>query len=150
MDQNRADDSDLEQPTGFKPDKDERPRMPEPLPVWISAIDDVRLPAAAGVERQLDAFYVTLLGFVRDNPAELVYRAENLKLVFAVAEQPIERDRYPILQIQIPLLADAEQKLIDGRFAYQRQRGLIPGSECLVLRDPAGNWVELVENREIR
>src|SRR5688572_7744007 len=44
---------------------DRRPRMPEPLPVRVLAVEDVRLPATAGLEPQLDDFYVGLFGFER-------------------------------------------------------------------------------------
>src|SRR4026208_1292462 len=42
-----------------------RARRPGPLPVKLLAVEDVRLPATAGLESQLDAFYVGLLGFER-------------------------------------------------------------------------------------
>src|SRR5688500_8447719 len=47
------------------PVHDPRPRLLEPLPVRLIAVEDVRLPAPAGVETKLDAFYVVLLGFER-------------------------------------------------------------------------------------
>jgi hypothetical protein len=47
-------------------DADPRPRMPEPLPVRLIAVANVRLQATAGLELQLDAFYVGVLGFERD------------------------------------------------------------------------------------
>ena len=56
----------LEEPTTeFHPVIDNRARMPEPLPVRLVAIEDVRLPAPAKIEEKLDAFYVTLLQFER-------------------------------------------------------------------------------------
>jgi hypothetical protein len=51
------------------PELDRRRRMPEPLPVRLVSVADVRLPATAGLERQLDAFYVGLLGFEREGVA---------------------------------------------------------------------------------
>ena len=51
--------------TSFRPAVDRRPRMPEPLPVKLVAVADVRLLSAAGLERRLDAFYVGLFGFER-------------------------------------------------------------------------------------
>jgi hypothetical protein len=50
---------------GFRAPGDRRPRMPEPLPVKVLAVEDVRLPATAGLESQLDDFYVGLLEFER-------------------------------------------------------------------------------------
>src|SRR3989442_13852823 len=72
----------------FKPTVDRRPRVPEPLPVKLVAVADARLPAAAGLEQKLDAFYVRLLGFERrhdepDRPrgeAAISYPADNFTL----------------------------------------------------------------------
>src|SRR4029453_2652660 len=66
----------LEPATGLAPRPDRHPRMDqplplnlfgggEPLPVNLVAVEDVRMPAPAGVEVQLDAFYVALLRFER-------------------------------------------------------------------------------------
>jgi hypothetical protein len=132
----------------FQPVIDRRARVPEPLPVRLVAIADVRLPAPAGVE--LNAFYVKLLGFERMQPlTELTYRADNFELHFEVHERPVMHDSLRALVTEIPSLREAEQKLIDGEYAYTRQRGTAPGTESLVLLDPAGNWLELVERREI-
>jgi hypothetical protein len=54
------------------------------------------------------------------------------------------------LGVEIPSLADAEKKLIDTEIEYLRQRGLTPGEETLLVLDPAGNWIELVEHRTVR
>jgi hypothetical protein len=191
---------------------DRRARMPEPLPVRLVAVADVRLPAPAGVERALDAFYVDLLGCIRegaepkprrliepllgvrtevpviapplalglrnteDGPvakAELpamaaaepeapslenarmvpgravlpgpVYLADNFALRFDILEGLVERDTFRPLTIEVPSLAEAEAKLIEAEMEYTRQRGLNLGDESLVLLDPAGNWIELVE-----
>src|SRR2546423_9703004 len=84
----------LETPEGeFKPQADRRVRIPEPLPVRIIAVADVRLPAPAGVETELDAFYVEFLGFERvPSLAEPTYRSENFLLSFAIAEPPVVHD----------------------------------------------------------
>ena len=39
---------------------------------------------------------------------------------------------------------------MEAKIEYVRQRTLTPGEESLVLLDPAGNWVELVEYRAVR
>jgi len=49
------------------------------------------------------------------------------------------------VRVQVACLADAEKMLVDNEIEYARQRGLLPGSESLMLVDPAGNWIELVE-----
>ena len=140
----------LEPATGLRPTADGRRRMDEPLPVKLVAVDDVRLPAPAGVEVQLDAFYVGLLGFERIPPEpELLYRAETFTLRFDVDERPVAHESLRPQGIEVSSLADLELKLIEGEYDYVRQRGVLPGSESIVMRDPAGNWVELVELRAI-
>lgn len=133
---------------------DRRPRMDQPLPVRLVAVADVILPAQAGLEVALDRFYVDLLEFVK-GPAEgegqwLVYRADNFNLRFAMREGLIERSDYRPAMIEVRSLADIEHKLIDAEIEYLRQKTVAVGEESLVLRDPAGNWIEIVEWREIR
>ncbi len=140
----------LEPATGLTPRVDRRPRMDEPLPVKLVAVEDVRMPAPAGVEVQLDAFYVDLLGFERMPPeTELNYRAENVALRFDMQERPVEHDNLRPQGIEIMSLAEAELKLIEGEYEYVRQRGIVLGTETIVLRDPAGNWIEVIELRPI-
>jgi hypothetical protein len=140
----------LEPSTGIKPALDRRPRMDEPLPVNLVAVDDVRMPAPAGVELELDAFYVGLLGFERVPPeTELNYRAENFALRFELQERPVEHENLRPQGIEVPSLAEAELKLIEGEYEYVRQRGVLPGTETIVMRDPAGNWIELIELRPL-
>jgi len=135
----------------FTPAPDKRPPIPEPPPVRLVAVSDVRMPAPAGRERDLDAFYVTLLEFARD-PDEMfpVYWAENFCLRFDVHEPPLSRDDLRPTGIQVRSLAALEQKLIDDQRDYTRQRGLLPGTESLLLTDPAGNWIEIAEFAEVR
>lgn len=135
----------------FKPYVDRRPRVPEPLPVRLVTVDDARLPAAAGLERQLDAFYVGVLGFVRLRPGEdaIAYRADNFALHINVVEPPLRREDMRPLGLEVPSLADLELKLADAEVEYSRQRGLLPGEEAIVLVDPAGNWLEVVDRRAV-
>lgn len=138
-------------PTGpFRAAIDRRRRMPEPLPVRLITIENATLPARAGLEVQLDEFYVGLLGFERALPPEsLIYHAENFDLMFDVLEPPVERDTLRALGIEVPSLAQIEQKLIDREIPYTRQKALQPGAESLLLLDPAGNWLELTEFRPL-
>src|SRR5258705_9631523 len=77
----------------FRSTADTRPRMPEPLPVKLVTVEHAHLPTAAGLEPQLDEFYIALLGLERLHPLEaLIYRAENFNLHFDVLEPPLERD----------------------------------------------------------
>ena len=140
----------LEPATGQRPTVDGRPRMDEPLPVRLVAVEDVRMPAPAGIEVQLEEFYVGVLGFERVAPeTELHYRSENFTLHFELQEARVEHDDLRPQGIEIPSLAEIELKLIEGEYAYVRQRGVMPGTETIVMRDPAGNWIELLELRSI-
>jgi hypothetical protein len=150
----RQDDDDaleLAEATGnFRLKADRRPRMEEPLPVKLVTVDDALLLAAAGLERDLDAFYVGLLGFARTGSGhELVYRAENFNLHFRVGEPPVRRESLRALGVEVPSLAETEQKLIDRQIEYTWQKGLMPGHRSISLVDPAGNWLELTESRAI-
>src|SRR5438552_2303699 len=123
------------------PPADKRRFIPEPLPVKLVAIEDVHLPAAAGKEVELDAFYIGLWGFERDfgEPDWLIYRAENFRLHFDIIEPPIERQEMRPTQIQIHSLAEAGHKLVEAEFEYVRQKGITAGDDSLLLLDPAGN-----------
>jgi hypothetical protein len=138
----------LEEPTvPFKPMFDRRLRVPEPLPVRLVAVNDMRVDAPAGRERELDAFYAGLLGMQRVAGEQIVYRAENFDLYVDVLEPPVAREDYRPVRAEIRSLADAERKLRDAEVVYVRRKGLVPGDEALVMQDPAGNWVELTETR---
>ena len=128
---------------------DRRPHMPEPPPVRLVAVEDVHLPAPAGAEVQLDAFYVGLLKFERMPGQQLAYRSENFLLHFDIGEAPIEHESLRPLGVEIPSLGELEQKLIEREMEYTRLRGTTPGRETLLIRDPAGNWVEVGEVRLI-
>src|SRR4051812_46633052 len=145
----------LEPVTGpFKAEADARPRVPEPPPVRLVAVDDVRLEAKAGLEPQLDAFYVGILKFEREAAAEgtsvLRYKAENFRLRIVMVDRPVDREEnLRMLGVAVPLLLALEHALIDREIVYERQKGLIPGQESLLLRDPAGNWLEITESRTV-
>jgi hypothetical protein len=138
-------------PTGtFQPKPDRRPRMEEPLPVKLVTIDDATLLTAAGLEPQLDDFYVSLLGFVRTGPEhDIIYRSETFDLIFVVEEPPVLRDSLRALGIEVQSLVETEQKLLGRQIPYTRQKSLTPGQEALVLMDPAGNWLAITEIKTI-
>ena len=60
----------LEPGINFRPVHDRRPLIPEPPPVKLVTVEDARLPASAGLERELNAFYIDLLKFERDERTE--------------------------------------------------------------------------------
>lgn len=139
---------------------DLRPRLVEPPPVRLVAVADVTLAATSGVEVALDDFYAGLLEFEREEePAGderghgasrgPVYVAENHRILFVMHERPAERATLRPLGIEVRSLAVAEAKLVEREMRYLRQGSLTPGMESLLLRDPAGNWVELVEARAV-
>ncbi len=133
----------------FKPEVDRRLRVPETLPVRLVAVADMRVESSAGRERQLDMFYVGLLGMQRIVGETIVYRTENFDLYVDVLEPPVVREDYRPVRVEVKSLAEIELKLIEQQILYVRRKGLVPGEEALVLQDPAGNWVELTEVRLI-
>jgi hypothetical protein len=137
--------------SGESPAVDALPRMFEPSPVRLLTVNDAVLTAPAGLEGELDAFYVGLLQLERDAEGERpIYHAANFSLRFEIAEPPIQREDMRAIGIEVRSLAEAEQKLIDAEIAYVMQRGLTPGWRTLLLQDPAGNWIELSESRGVR
>jgi catechol 2,3-dioxygenase-like lactoylglutathione lyase family enzyme len=138
--------------TPFDPREDRRPRIEEPPPVRLVAVEDCVLPAVAGLECDLDNFYVSLLGFIRDQEEggdEIVYRAENFRLRFFVLERKTARDGYRSLGIIVPSLAALVQRLDEAKIDFVRQRGLELGSESILVYDPTGNLVEISEFRMV-
>jgi hypothetical protein len=135
----------------FKPIRDRRPFMPEPPPVRLVAIDDVHVPAAAGVEIELDDFYVKLLKFEREETRRegIVYKSENFRLWFDVLEPPIQREDFRPIGIDVPSLSNLERELIEREIEYLWQKGLLAGQHTLLLKDPAGNWVQIGEFRRV-
>lgn len=135
----------------FNAPPDRRPRLAEPPPVQLVAVADVELPGVAGRELAMDAFYVALLGFERDAAAghDLVYRAENFRLRFRILERPEPRDDLRPVGVTVPSLPAIVERLTEREIEFLRQRGFGPGEESLLLRDPAGNWVEISESRPI-
>jgi hypothetical protein len=142
---------DLSEPSGAEPLVDGNPRVVEPPPVRLVTVQDARLPAGAGMEVKLDAFYVKLLSFVRDTEAPTpVYRAANFALVFEICEPPVLRHDMRAIGIEVQSLGDIERQLIDQEIQFVLQRGLLPGDVSILLQDPAGNWLELTEAAIIR
>jgi hypothetical protein len=133
--------------------EDRRPKLEEPPPVRLVSIDDCQLWVPAGLERQLDEFYAGLLNFERQGPErdegryELIYRAENFRLRIEVLERPLPREDFRPLAVVVPSLNDLAQRLAEARIEYERQRGLVPGQDNLLLNDPAGNSVMIGECR---
>src|SRR5438046_1831849 len=92
----------LEAETGVQPEPDRRVRMKEPLPVRLVAIADVTLPVIAGLEVDLDRFYVGMLEFVRDaDLRQLIYHADNFAIRFVVQELLPERGEYRPVRIEV-------------------------------------------------
>ncbi|MGA2497127.1 MAG: VOC family protein [Tepidisphaeraceae bacterium] len=140
----------LAEATDFVVPEDQRPRMPEPLPVRLVAVADVHLPAQAELEKQHDDFYCGLLKMVRDEPREQrIYRADNHRVVFELGEGLIQRDSCRPLGVEIDSLAQFEAGLVEREIEYERLRGIVPGVESIFVMDPSGNWVEVMEIRPV-
>jgi hypothetical protein len=138
-----------ESTTQFKPVADRRKIIPPPLPVRLVAIDDVVAITPAGLEAKLDAFYVQMFQFEREPSEPLTYRADNFNLRFTIVESPPPRDDMRPIGIEVHSLQEAEEKLIARELEYTKQRGLVASEKSLLLLDPAGNWVALVEAKHI-
>ena len=134
----------------FKPNRDERVRLEEPLPVKLAAVEDVRLPAPRVAVEKLDALYVQILEFVaihgNHHPA---YQADNLRIIFDHPRRELTQEDFRMVKIIVRSLAVLEAKLVDARLEYQRQKGIAPGEEMIVMQDADGNWLEIHEQREI-
>jgi hypothetical protein len=139
----------LEQTTRpFVPVDDKRPKMEPPPPVRLVAVEDCVLTAPAGLERELDEFYIGLLGFQRDDPGlPIVYRAENQSLRIEIVETPQPRQNMRSLGICVPSLWELARRFNEVEIEFARLRGLTPGTESLLLADPAENPVEITELR---
>ena len=144
---------DLELPPSsidFKPVQDDRPLIPGPPPVRLVAVDDMRLESSTGLEAKLDAFYVELLQFERDEKEEsIVYRAENFRIRFELIERRVDREDFRMIGIEIKSLDDTAKKLRDAEIEFARERGLNPGQERFLLKDPAGNWIALSQTKPL-
>jgi hypothetical protein len=62
---------------------------------------------------------------------------------------PVERGSIRPQGIEVESLIAAERKLVDAETEFIRQRGLLPGQYSLLVQDPGGNWIELVEARPV-
>ena len=78
-----------------------------------------------------------------------VYRAENRRVSFHVLEPPIERESLRPLGIEVPSLTSARLQIEQMEIEYARQKGLYPGHDSLLLMDPGGNWIEIMESRPV-
>lgn len=140
---------DVEEANGeFNPVFDPRLRMAEPLPVALEAIADVHLPGSDAPAGEMDLLYVDILQFKRAvDRAELAYHANNFDLVF---DQPIQdrADCRP-LRVIVQSLSATEAMLTEAKIPYTPTRSIAPGERSLLFKDPAGNWVELQEHRQL-
>ncbi len=79
-----------------------------------------------------------------------MYAAANFSIRFDTLEKRSpDSDSMRPLGIGIRSLGEAEAKLIESGISFVRQRSISPGYESLLLQDPAGNWLELIEIRPV-
>lgn len=144
-DADRADRIELEPSTDTPLHHDLRRPMFEPPPVRVIAIEDVHLPAAVGREEEMAAFYVGVLQFrpaMADRGA-IAFEAENVRIVFDLAEPPLDRDNLAPTMIEVPSLRNLRETLLEHEIAYQMMQGLMPATEHVLVRDPAGNGLAI-------
>jgi hypothetical protein len=52
--------------------------------------------------------------------------------------------------VEVRSLALTEAKIVERELEYERLKALVAGQDTLMLRDPAGNWIAIIESREMR
>ena len=108
----------VEATSGAVPKADRRPRIPEPLPVRLVAVEDVRLTAKMEFADDLDAFYVELLGFEREHiQTHNIYHADNHSLHILLTNELPERDLRP-LGVEVLSLRDVEERLNEREIIF--------------------------------
>lgn len=138
----------LEQTDGtFVPGADPRPKLPDPLPVRLIAVSDVRLPTARADLEKLEEFYVGVWGFQPDPAEPGVFHADNFALRFDVHDGQFHREDFRPLVMEIASIDAAEKKLVDLDYEFVREHHLSRATAVLVLKDPAGNWIEIAEKK---
>ena len=143
---------DLEEATSHATKPEELPRMPEPLPVWVAAVEDVILTGQSGLEVEHDELYVKVLLMEKEEPPEhgwWMYRADNVRVRFQIREGLLVRDSYRPLQVEVPSLKEVEARLFESEIEYAKERGIAPGSKMILILDVSGNRVEVTERIEL-
>lgn len=127
--------------------------LEQPLPVRLIAVDDVTIPCPAGVDHLLDAFYVELLGMKRVTNAGpslalvIEFRADNVSLRLAVEDRPVEHDALRPMMVEVDDRGRLIKEVIDRRMPFEMIKSLIAGEDHLLLIDPAGNYVGVLQHR---
>ncbi len=104
--------------------------------------------APAGLERQLDEFYVGLLKFEReeipgDDASELVYRAENFRVRIQVLERPVPREDFRPLTLVVDSVNDLGSAINRGGNRISSATRIGPGSgQSLVERSSRESGVD--------
>ncbi len=122
--------------------------LPEPPPVWVEAVTDVQLPMTAGLEVELDAFYTQLLPFVRSDGDPPRYEAENVAIGFVVHETPPDRGHARPTMMKLRHFVSFVTRLQEDQVPFDAIRGIGPGDDAVLLRDPAGNWLQIFDWRD--
>lgn len=134
----------------FKPGRDARQRMEEPLPVELEAVADVHLPSPRIPVAKLDALYIAILEFapIHDDhyPA---YQSDNFQLIFNLPRRELIQEDFRTTKIIVQSLGALQTKLVEAETEHERQKSVTPGQEVIVLQDADGNWLEIREKREI-
>lgn len=128
--------------------------MPEPLPVRLIAVADVRLPCPPPdpqLTRLLDAFYVEVLKFRRLPSDEFhhFFLADNYALILQAHNRPVQRERLTPTMIEVLDGRAVREQLVEREIPHEWMRGLTPGADFLLTQDPAGNWVGVIERTAV-
>lgn len=136
------------------PPPDRRPTLPEPLPVRLISVADVRLPCPADptLGPALDDFYVRLLQFRRlpSDEHHHFFMSDNHALILQAQNRPVQHDRIAPTMIEVDHRQPIRQHLLEHQIEHEWMRGLTAGGDYLLLQDPAGNWVGILERSTVR
>lgn len=132
----------------FQPARDERQRMDEPLPVELEAVADVHLPCPRIATAKLDALYIDILQFAGDHDEHHpIYQADNFRLLFDLPRRELIQEDFRTTKVIVQSLRELQAKLLEAEIEHERQKGVNPGEEAIILQDPDGNWLEIHERR---
>jgi hypothetical protein len=133
---------------------DRRPTLPQPLPVRLVAVADVRLPCPLDPEvlQLLDGFYVECLKMVRiaGDETTRTYQADNFCLILQGQEGIVHREKLEPTMIEVDDRKTFQDAIIEREMEFEWMRGLVLGGDFILVKDPAGNWIGVLEHRGVR
>ena len=134
----------------FRRAADRRPPMPEPPPVRLVAVEDVVLITAPGLERPLDAFYVDLLRFEREDADPPARRVVEPVLGADAPRVPPVRVTRPLPPLHARGLQGPVYRGENARISFQVHEPLIERDSVRALGIVVPSLVGLGEQLETR